>query len=56
MHVEAGELDVGNGRYALKLKLRAGDPEPFVKTGAGAAVAPINRGPGSSRMPERANG
>jgi hypothetical protein len=38
------------------LKLRDGDPEPFVKTGAGAAVAPINRGPGSTRMPERANG
>jgi glutathione S-transferase len=38
------------------LKLRDGDPEPFVKAGAGAAVVPINRGPGSSRMPERANG
>jgi hypothetical protein len=38
------------------LKLRDGDPEPFVKAGAGAAVAPINRGPGTTRMPERANG
>ena len=38
------------------LKLRDGDPEPFVKAGAGAPVAPINRGPGSTRMPERANG
>ena len=55
------DLYGGLGRHAgmhslFGLKLRAGDPEPFVKTGAGAAVAPINRGPGSSRMPERANG
>jgi hypothetical protein len=37
------------------LKLREGDPEPFVKTDAGA-VAPVNRGPGSTRMPERSSG
>jgi len=52
-----GGLGRHPGMHSLfGLKLRDGDPEPFVRAGAGAAVAPINRGPGSTRMPERANG
>ena len=33
------------------LQLREGDPEPFVKQGAGLNVAPVNRGPGTTPMP-----
>lgn len=52
-----GGLGRHPGMHSLfGLKLRDGDPEPFVQAGAGAAVAPINRGPGSTRMPDRANG
>ena len=52
-----GGLGRHPGMHSLfGLKLRDGDPEPFMKAGAGAAAAPINRGPGSTRMPERANG
>jgi glutathione S-transferase len=52
-----GGLGRHPGMHSLfGLKLRDGDPEPFVRTGTGAAVAPINRGPGSTRMPDRANG
>ena len=55
------DLYAGLGRHPgmhslFGLKLRDGDPEPFVRAGVGAAVAPINRGPGSTRMPDRANG
>ena len=52
-----GGLGRHPGMHSLfGLKLRDGDPEPFVLAGAGAAVAPMNRGPGSTRMPERAIG
>ena len=52
-----GGLGRHPGMHSLfGLKLRDGDPESFVRAGAGAAVAPINRGPGSTRMPDRANG
>jgi glutathione S-transferase len=30
------------------LQLRPGDPEPFLKTGAGLNAAPVNRGPGTT--------
>ncbi|MPT47739.1 MAG: glutathione S-transferase family protein [Sphingobium sp.] len=34
------------------LQLRPGDPEPFVKGGADITPAPVNRGAGSTPMPE----
>lgn len=34
------------------LELREGDPEPFLKQGTGTAPAPVNRGAGTTPLPE----
>jgi len=47
-----GGLGRHPGMHSLfGLQLREGDPEPFVKQGSGLAVAPTNRGPGTTPMP-----
>lgn len=48
-----GGLGRHPGMHSLfGLELRDGDPEPFAKNGAGAAPAPLNRGAGTTPMPE----
>lgn len=50
-----GGLGRHPGMHSLfGLKLRPGDPEPFVK-GEADAAAPVNRGPNSTAMPPRAD-
>ena len=49
-----GGLGRHPGMHSLfGLQLREGDPEPFVK-GEGGMAAPVNKGPQSTKMPERA--
>ncbi len=48
-----GGLGRHPGMHSLfGLELREGDPEPFLKDGTGAAPAPVNRGAGTTPLPE----